>query len=61
MTAGQTLTAVEKLAATGITSTAEEVDAAVEAAAVTEVAVLGAEDVVPETLKNGGLIIRATA
>ena len=61
VTAGQTLTAVEKLAATGITSTAEEVDAAVEAAAVTEVAVLGASDEIPTTLKNGGLIIRATA
>ena len=39
----------------------EYIGAAVEASAITEVAVLGASDEVPDTLKQGGLIIRATA
>lgn len=61
VTAGESYTAEQKLQQTGITSSAAEIDAAVDAATVTEVAVLGAEDEIPETLKNGGLIIRATA
>ena len=61
VTAGESFTAEQKLQQTGITSSATAIDAAVTAASITEVAVLGAEDPLPGTLKNGGLIIRATA
>lgn len=61
VTAGESYTAEQKLQQTGITSSATAIDAAVTAASITEVAVLSASDEIPATLKNGGLIIRATA
>ena len=45
----------------GFTRTAEEISASVGEAAKLDCAVLGAEDEVPETLREGGLIIRKTA
>lgn len=61
VTTGNTLSEAQKLAATGITSTATQIDAAVSASGNTEVAVLDAEEEVPKTLVKGGLIIRANA
>ena len=45
----------------GFTETAADISAAVAEAAKVDCAVLGAEDEVPETLREGGLIIRKTA
>lgn len=45
----------------GFTRTADEISASVGEAAKLDCAVLGAEDEVPETLREGGLIIRKTA
>ena len=58
ITAGQKLTAAQKLSTTGITKTAAQVNQAVDRI---EVAVLGASDPVPATLANGGLILRGIA
>lgn len=58
VTAGQKLTAAQKLSETGITKTAAQVNQAVDKV---EVAVLGASDPVPSALANGGLILRSIA
>lgn len=60
VTAGTTYTAEELLAATGITSSADEIDAAVASSSTVYVVSLSADEEVPSTLAEGGLIIRDT-
>ena len=54
-------TAEEAVTNLGFTESAADISAAVDEAAKVDCAVLGAEDEVPETLREGGLIIRKTA